>query len=360
MMVSRRRLLRTGAAALGGTAAFLANPMHAQTPRDPLLPLWSAWTSVHMSSDGRVVDPHQGHGSHSEGQGYAMLLAEAVGDHDNFRRLLDWSEQHLAVRPSDSLFAWRWLPGGKGVIDLNNASDGDLFIAWSLLRASERFGVRAYADRARQIAEQIVELCVKPSPRDKQRVVLLPGTEGFETRGGYIINPAYYMMQAMHDLAAAFDMPELSACAADGSALLSELSRSNLVPDWCAITKQGIESAELKSEDFGYEAMRVPLYLIWSRLPGHSAVRKAGQAYGRLAQTSIQRTATVLDKTSFEPREFSTDPGYRALSALVACTSGGYNRAMMPPFLPTQSYYPATLHLFALVAQREARIDCTT
>ena len=38
-------------------------------------PLWQAWRDRFVMPDGRVVDTLQGQASHSEGQGYGMVLA---------------------------------------------------------------------------------------------------------------------------------------------------------------------------------------------------------------------------------------------------------------------------------------------
>ena len=84
------------------------------------LPSWSF--------PGRVIDRPQGMASHSEGQGYGMVLAAEIADGRRpFGRMMDWSEANLAIRP-DNLLAWRWQPDVPGrVADPNNASDGDLF-----------------------------------------------------------------------------------------------------------------------------------------------------------------------------------------------------------------------------------------
>src|SRR5262252_1985164 len=54
--------------------------------------------------DGRVVRSDQGHDTVSEGQAYGMLLTEMVGDDAEFRRIWQWTRDHLQ-RP-DSLFAY--------------------------------------------------------------------------------------------------------------------------------------------------------------------------------------------------------------------------------------------------------------
>src|SRR5258707_12622318 len=60
-----------------------------------------------------------------------MLLAEIVGDHAQFRRIWQWTRDHLQL--PDGLFAFHTDAAGQ-VVSLGPASDADLLIAWALLR----------------------------------------------------------------------------------------------------------------------------------------------------------------------------------------------------------------------------------
>ena len=85
-----------------------------------------------------MVDTANGGVSHSEGQGYGMLLAQSYGDRQQFDQLWAWTKRgNLQIR-KDRLLAWRWRPSGSGdagaVDDMNNASDGDVLVAWALLQ----------------------------------------------------------------------------------------------------------------------------------------------------------------------------------------------------------------------------------
>ena len=355
-MISRRRFLGTSTAF--GVAGAAPLPALARAEQDPLMPLWQAWKTIHVSSTGRVIDRLQANVSHSEGQGYALLVAEAMGDREGFELILDWTLGNLAVR-EDALLAWRWHPAdGGAVTDMNNASDGDIFAAWALLRASQRFGESRFADLAVTMAGDIARLCLRPWPGRENSLVLLPGVEGFETEDGYVVNPAYYMLRAMRELGAATGQPTLVACSADGNALVAQLAREWLVPDWIRVTPTGFAPAEGKSANFGYEAMRVPLYLIWSDLPGHTAVARARDAYAASLEGDGDRTPTVIDPASGETLETSTDPGYRALAALTACADRRSTARLMPAFSAVQPYYPGMLQLLSLLAQRETALGC--
>ena len=104
--------------------------------------------------------------------------------------------------------------------------------------------------------------------------------------------------------------------------------------------------------------MRVPMYLYWSDLAGHSSIRQAARAYASIFAADPDSSPVVIDPSTGAVTETSTDPGYRALAALAACAHGGNTSQIMPAFRADQSYYPATLHLLALIAQRESQFGC--
>ena len=364
-MISRRRFLATAAAlgatataALGATATADAPGLAEMTPgRDPLLPLWQAWKRLHVSSAGRVIDRLQQNVSHSEGQGYAPPDRRGPRRPRRLRPhpRLDPRQPRRPRRRARSPGAGT-PPTAAGVTDTNNASDGDLFAAWALIRAADRFAEPRYREIGGAIATDLAAACVVPSPGPADGLVLLPGAQGFEVADGYVLNPAYYMLRALAEVGAATGQASLVTCAADGNALLSRLARERLVPDWVRVTPAGFAPAEGKSANFGYEALRVPLYLVWSGLPGHPAVTRARDAYRAARDGDIDGTPTVIDPATGETRQASTDPGYRALAALTDCADG--RAAAMPAFAAGQPYYPGALQLLSLLAQRETTLGC--
>ena len=62
----------------------------------------------------------------------------------------------------------------SAVADRNNATDGDLLIAWALMRAARTWQVGAYATAARAILAAIRSHAVVTSDRGP---LLLPGVE---------------------------------------------------------------------------------------------------------------------------------------------------------------------------------------
>ncbi|MGP9789297.1 glycosyl hydrolase family 8 [Roseinatronobacter sp. NSM] len=353
-----RRTLIAGlgvfAAAAGGMPAMTFGAVDLAVSARPV---WDSWKAAFLGSDGRVIDGLQRDASHSEGQGYGMLLATVFDDAASFQSMYQWTERHLAIRP-DPLLAWRWLPGqANPVPDRNNASDGDLFYAWALMRAATKFGNRAYLLRAQQIAQALGETCVVALPGSTDQTVFLPASFGFVHDTHMTINPSYYMPLAMRELAAATGVSRLAICAQHGEALLNRIAAEGLVPDWVDIRAGSVSGAQSLSSNAGYEAMRVPLFMIWSRVPQHAAVQRMVAVYERTVQPGVG-VPTVIEPLSGVVLETSGDMGYQALAGLTMCSAQNRLGAAIPPFTPNQPYYPATLQLFAMIAANETLPEC--
>ena len=247
--------------------------------------------------------------------------------------------------------------------DRNNASDGDLFYAWALVTRGLRDGNGTMIDRAIAIARDLVAACVRQAPDGSGRLLFLPAAQGFDTDGAMVINPSYYMPRAMAELARATGARDLAICAADGMALMGDLARAGLMPDWVKVQPGGMVIPGDRPDRNGYEAVRVALFLIWSDRASHPAVLRQSQAYRRANATARLETGdhvTVFDRVSGDVVETSSHVGYGAVAALIACATDRERGAAMPFFRTIgQAYYPATLHLMALVAQITSAPECT-
>ena len=66
-------------------------------------PIWKSYKSRFVTEAGRVIDTANGQISHSEGQGYGMLLAVAALDRNAFDRICGWTRANLMVRDDQLL-----------------------------------------------------------------------------------------------------------------------------------------------------------------------------------------------------------------------------------------------------------------
>lgn len=323
----------------------------------PLQPVWSAWKSLCLLPEGRVVDAFQNADSHSEGQGYGLALAATFGDGEAFERIRAWTEANLAVR-RDALLAWRWRHDQQPPVpDRNNASDGDLFYAWGLCLAASGGGRPELITRAAEMMTDLLRLCTAPHPDGSGLPLFLPGAVGFRTETGVIVNPSYYMARAMREVAAATGLTDLTRLALAGEQLIDTLAARGLVPDWVEITAAGatVPPAQFSYRS-GYDAIRVPLFEMWSGRADAPALR--GYARATTAREDAGGAVTVFDPVTGTALERSPHPGYLAVAALAGCASSDGVGSVMPAFSTAQPYYPATLHLMALVAQATAFARC--
>ena len=311
---------------------------------------WTSFRDSYLHADGRVVDVANHGVSHSEGQGYGMLLAETYGDREAFDRMRRWTRQFLA-RPDDHLSAWRYLPDQAWhVPDKNNATDGDLFIAWALLRAGERWGERRYTDEGVAIARDLLRLCVI----DFHGLTLLaPGAKGFEQQDGYIVNPSYYAFPALRALALAVPNAAWSRLEMDGLRLLrhARFGPWQLPPDWLFVgLDHSIRPAAGWPARFSYDAIRVPLYLTWAGLRETAVV--SSLAFWTIDHAA--RPPAWASLTSGEVAPYPAGAGVQAIRDLSLARLGASGAEPLPTVGDAHSYYDAALVLLARVAAAEA------
>lgn len=221
--------------------------------------VWAQAKTKFVLADGRVIDPENGGISHSESQGYAMLLAEAAGDRESFDLIWSWTRANLA-RKDMRLFAWKF---EGSVADENNATDGDIFIAWALMRAGTRWGTADYETDAAQIRAAIRTHMVR---QVAGRTVLLPGLTGFDDEAGVTLNLSYLVFPALKAFARADGEAGWDLVIRDGLSLLldARFGRHGLNPDWLRLGNDGyLSPATGWPPRSGFDAVRIPLYLIW-------------------------------------------------------------------------------------------------
>ncbi|MFN4128597.1 MAG: glycosyl hydrolase family 8 [Paracoccaceae bacterium] len=304
---------------------------------------WNAWKDAFLMSDGRVVDHLQQGASHSEGQGYGLVLSVFHGDRQAFDLIRTWTLAHLGNR-ADGLLNWRKIPTDDAA-ERMNATDGDIFCAWGLATGADRFDLPEARAQARRIATAVADHCLHKDPRDHHRLIILPAAEGFMRDTKAIMNPSYIMPRALYDLALLIRDPRLAKAASDGIRTLHEIAASGLVPNWVELDAAGIRCSSEHPMHFGYDALRVALYLIWSGQTDHPAVHRVRDLYAKSLTSS---TPVVVDVPGAIALESSTYSGFAALRGLV---SG--NGMTMTDLDVEQGFYPATLDMLCRLAAGE-------
>jgi len=315
---------------------------------------WTLFKKRFLAPEGRIVDDGNGNVSHSEGQGYGLLIAAAYHDRKSFDLIWDWTRKNLQTRPHDKLMSWKWAPDGHGggaVADPNNASDGDLLVAWALLRASSQWQEYRYQQAALQILADLAKLDVV---QGDDGPILLPGADGFVKDGITTVNPSYYVFPA---LAAMSHLPNSpwKDLAQGGAALIGKarFGKWDLAPDWLQVGTQTAISPDFPPL-FGYNAVRIPLYAAWQN-PASPLMQPFAKFWQQfLSPTQIPATVNLETDT------FGKDPalpGMRAVARLAqACVAKqSLTVAALPELTEGEPYYSASLNLLTKIALRESR-----
>ena len=313
---------------------------------------WQQYRSQFVSADGAVRDTGNKNISHSEGQGYAMLMAVAWGDEESFRTIWQWTRAHLQVR-DDYLFAWSWSPE-SGVKDKNNATDGDILIAWALYRAGRVWKNDEYTALARNIVADIRRLLVQ---KKGTNTILLPGADGFNTEETTQLNLAYWVYPALEEIATATADPVWRELIATGKRLTADVAQGSwaLPPDWVDIPngKKPVIAAN-RQPRFGYEAVRIPLYLVWAGDYDESVVGNSSRFWETTSKTGL--LPAWVDLLNGTRAEYPAPAGFRAVWELTEKALGTANTAgpvMIMADLNGQDYYSASLTLLSRMALQE-------
>lgn len=324
----------------------------------PVPELWKSWSARFVTPEGRVVDDVNGGISHSESQGYGLILAVAAQDRDAFRRIWSWTRANLYLR-KDGLASWRWQPGpAPNVRDPNNATDGDLLVAWALAVAGEAWSDAALTAASRRIARAVWDETVVKTPLGP---ALLPAVDGFraaDRTDGPVVNPSYWVFPALADFARVMPDRDWAAVAETGAKILAatRAGPTGLPPEWVSLKTGAPAAAEGFPATFGYNAVRVPLYLAWTAGVRRDALAPFMSRWW--ADGAAAPKMAVVDLVGGRDLEPFADPGYRAIAALVACSLEG---TRFPDDLRTAEvdhYYPATLRALALIAVNTRHPTC--
>jgi len=309
---------------------------------------WQIFKRRFVSAEGRVVDTGNNCISHTEGQGWGMFFAVAFDDRETFDRLYAWTQRTLC-RADDHLHCWKYDPASpEPVGDQNNATDGDLFIAWALWRAAGRWRNPAHAEAARAIARDVLTLLVRNTG---DRTVLLPGAAGFENAGSVEVNPSYYCFKALAELSDAVPSPIWDKLRADGLRLIAEgrFGQWQLPPDWLRVARGTgqLSPAPNRPARFSYDAIRVPLYLAWA---GESL--PAFTTYWRDTSPS---TPAWVDLHTGATAPYVAPPGMVAVAKVATAVANTTLPSAFPSIHTSPDYYSSALICLSRLAWHESR-----
>lgn len=316
---------------------------------------WTLYKEKFLDPAGRIVDNANAGISHSEGQGYGLLLSYLSDSHGDFDSIWAFTRREMLVR-NDGLAVWKWDPAADPhVSDINNATDGDLLIAYSLALAGKAWNRPDLTQAATAIARQVVASATLTIGKV---TFLKPAVAGFgpgDRADGPVVNPSYWVFEAIPVLAELVPDETWKALVKGGRVLLMQSARigeAGLPPDWVSLKAKPVPAAGFPAE-FGYNALRIPLYLL------RAGIDDAGmlEPY-RAHMADADGNVRIVEIASGKSRQVLNDPGYRIIPALIACALEG---TALPrdtlPFEP-KDYYASTLQLLSLSYARLKHPEC--
>lgn len=338
---SRRRLLGAGI----GLAALSLCPTAARADQN-----WLTFKRRFIVDGRRVIDSGNNNVSHSESQGWGLLFAQSYDDKEAFGRIWEWTS--MSLQRGDGLFSWRWSPNtADPVPDKNNAADGDILIAWALMRAAVKWNEPRWLQPSRRIQSAVLE---RLTVEFQGRLLLLPGLQGFARGTRYVINLSYYVWPAIHDFAeGAGDRGKWRRLETDGLWLCDNAAFGDykLPPDWLLVGQHAFRVADDWKPYFGFDAIRIPLYLAWynqaSRLGRFVTAWRTPRFAGR------PPAWINLDDGSVAP--YSSSGGYAAVAAVTRFVADEFKGAApVAAIVDDDDYYSASLKLLSNLAGQEA------
>lgn len=307
---------------------------------------WTMYKSRFVAVDGRVIDTGNNGVSHSEGQGYGLLLALRMNDKEVFEQIWQWTKTNLQVR-EDNLFIWRRRPLTPiSDEDKNNATDGDIIIAWALLEASKNWKEKTYENEAIKILNNIKQkLITQKNGLD----IVLPGEFGFQFPDATIINLSYWVYPAFKAFSEFDNDPVWGKLSASGQTLVdkAKFGRWQLPPDWLEI-KSDNSMAPAKTKQFGYDAIRVPLYLIMGGVNPKllSPFAKFWCFYRGYTPAWIALDGGVMDS-------YGASSGARSIKQITLFASNRSKSFKFASLDKNQDYYSATLLLLSKLGYQQ-------
>jgi endoglucanase len=173
--------------------------------------------------------------------------------------------------------------------------------------------------------------------------IFLPGEYGFKTPDATLINLSYWVFPALQAFETFDNDPIWASLTASGQQLLkrARFGRWQLPPDWLQLNSDKT-MVPGKNQRFGYDAIRVPLYLMMAKIDDEALTVFADYwlFYQPYTPAWIALNDNIMDS-------FGASDGITAVKEMALWTSGRksnfdkFNRG------DDQDYYSATLLLFS-------------
>ena len=187
--------------------------------------------------------------------------------------------------------------------------------------------------------------------------VVLPGVDGFgagEMPDGPVVNLSYWVFPAFDALAAVAPEVDWAGLRISGQRLLAaaRFGPARLPSDWISLEGSSPAPAQSFPKRFGYDSIRIPLYLAWSATINRATLEPFVESWNGDDRPS------VVDVTSGLAVEPFYDLGYQAVVSLARCAVAGVRFPDALRTMKLERYYSSTLQLLSIVAVRQRYPQC--
>jgi endoglucanase len=283
----------------------------------------SAFLDRYVKSNGAVVRTDQGGDVVSEGQAYAMVLADVAGKWSTVRTVWKWTSTHL--QRADGLLSWHAKADGT-VLDPQSAADADVLAAWALLDyrgpSPDSFTAAGRRLASAVLAHETVSVGGEQ---------LLAAGPWAVSASPHVVNPSYWMPSVFRSLAAATGDARWRRMADASVRLLSELTHDGeqLPPDWASVDGGRVVASGppglSDGPGFGPDAARLP---VWLAVDCTSIGRQLAGHWWALLRDQSAATARGLDGSVRDGNSAPLSEVAAALSARAAGADDSSARAM--------------------------------
>ena len=317
-----RSILAALAVALAMTACGSAHSSTDTATRPTASPSTKAaaerFLNRYVTSDGRVIRHDQGGDIVSEGQAYALLIAEIADRPALVRTIWSWTHAHLG-RP-DGLFASH--ANGTGhVQDPQSATDADTLISYALLRYSG-----PDEDTLHNSGRRIANAVLTHEAVSLQHGTSLPVAGPWATSTTPpIVNPSYLMpgiFTALANLTGDDRWNQTATASVDMIGRLTD-DATHLPPDWAELANGGLHPIANPGGgagvQYGFDAARLP---IWFATACTSEAQELAANWWRRVLGTDGRAgpqALTLDGTTINP---APSPVFLMAGAAAAKAAG--------------------------------------
>ena len=182
----------------------------------------------------------------------------------------------------------------------------------------------------------------------------MPAVDGFDKPSALVVNPSYYLFPALRRFAAELPDQRWDRLWSDGVALFrsARFGSYGLPADWLSLTRDGrsVVLADAWPARYSFDAVRLPLYMMWAGLQNEPAVDAADTFWTKNGGPSAPAW-TDLRTGAMAP--YNLNSGMDAIRLLVRARHG-LRSVELPPVAHASDYYAGALTMLAHAAAWQA------